>query len=108
MSLLGCIRSDGSLDIMEAFQRLNDDDGGEVNVGEEPSIMDCIMPEGGLDVGKFLRQQNLLSLFEMSILKEAGVIDNGCSPTGNVASRERLIAVGGTVALCCMKFGMEN
>jgi hypothetical protein len=33
---------------------LNDDDGGEVNVDEEPSIMDCIMPEGGLDVGKFL------------------------------------------------------
>jgi hypothetical protein len=29
----------------------------------------------------------------MSILKEAGVIDNGCSPTGNLAGRERLIAI---------------
>jgi hypothetical protein len=80
-------------EVLEAFQRLNDDDGGEVNVVEESSIMDCIMPEGGLDVGKFLHWQNLLSLFEMIILKEAGVIDNGCSPTGYVASRKRLIAV---------------
>ena len=78
-SLLTCIRSDGTLDIAQALATL-DDDGDEGQV-EEPSLFPCITPEGRLDIANFLRQQDQISLLELSSLKEAGLIDNGCSPT---------------------------
>lgn len=78
-SLLTCIRSDGTLDIAQALATL-DDDGDEGQV-EEPSLFPCITPEGRLDIANFLRQQDQISLLELSSLKEAGLIDNGSAPT---------------------------
>jgi hypothetical protein len=78
-SLLTCIRSDGTLDIAQALETLDDD--GDEGLVEEPSLFPCITPEGRLDTGNFLRQQDKISLLELSSLKEAGLIDNGSAPT---------------------------
>lgn len=63
-SLLNCIRSDGSVDFVQALAAL--DDGNMCQV-DEPTIFTYISPEGGLDVHKFFMQQHEISLPKLSI-----------------------------------------
>ena len=87
-SILNCVRSDGSLDFVQALASLAEDD--DVCHIDEPSIFTCISSEGGLDIHNFLKQQHKISLLELSILKEAGLIDNGSILTNsNAAARVR-------------------
>ena len=76
-SLLRCFRSDGTLDIAVAFEQLDED-----SQLDEPSLLGCIRPDGSLDVGKFRQFQDAASLFELTLLKESGLIENDNSPTG--------------------------
>ncbi len=48
----------------------------------ESSLLGCIRSDGGLDIGKFRQLQDLASLFELMLLKEAGLIENDNTPTG--------------------------
>jgi hypothetical protein len=86
MSLLSCIWSDGTIDVSQALQSLNDDDDDEECHLDEPSLLECVTQEGQLDVTLFFKRQEKLSLLEWSIMKESGLIDNGGSPTGSEVS----------------------
>jgi hypothetical protein len=63
-----------------------DEDSDEFCIGDEPSILESIKPDGGLDIGCFLHHQEVLSLLELSILKQTGLIDNSGSPTGSLTT----------------------
>jgi hypothetical protein len=63
-----------------------DEDSDEVCIGDEPSILESIKPDGGLDIGRFLHHQEVISLLELSILKQTGLIDNSGSPTGSLTT----------------------
>jgi hypothetical protein len=76
-SLLRCFRSDGTLDIAIALEQLDED-----SQLDEPSLLGCIRSDGGLYVGKFRQFQDAASLFELTLLKEAGLIENDNTPTG--------------------------
>jgi hypothetical protein len=60
-----------------------DEDSEEINIGDEPSILECIKPDDGLDIGCFLHHQEVISLLELSMIKQTGFIDNSGSPTGS-------------------------
>ena len=78
-SLLSTMRQDGSIDLERALHLLDDADD-EYHV-DELSLLSCINAEGGLDVAKFLQQGERASLLELTMLKEAGLIDNARNPT---------------------------
>jgi hypothetical protein len=69
-----------------SFMGWLDEDSDEVNIGEAPSILECIKPDGGLDIGRFLHRQEVISLLELSMLKQTGLIGNSGSPTGSLTS----------------------
>jgi hypothetical protein len=82
-SILWCFQSDGTLDIAIALEQLNDDsDNDDDSQLDEPSILQCIKSDGGLDVSKFRQFQDAALLFELTLLKEAGLMENDNSPTG--------------------------
>jgi hypothetical protein len=60
---------------------LNDDV--EEHQVDESSLLDCIDAEGGLKIKNFMLRQQEVSLLELSILNEAGLIDNSNSPCGS-------------------------
>jgi hypothetical protein len=84
MSLLSCIQSEGSIDVSQALQSVNDDC--EECPVDEPSLLECITQEGWLDVTLFLQWQEKLSLLELTIIKESGLIDNGGFPASSEVS----------------------
>jgi len=79
-SLLDCVRPDGSIDLQRALNFLTDVED-ECHV-DESSVFSCMNAEGGLDLAKFLQVADTASLLELSILKEAGLLDDANTPTG--------------------------
>jgi hypothetical protein len=73
-SLFSCMKSDGTSDLQRAL-RVLDDVEDECHV-DECSLFSCFNAEGGLDVAEHA------TLLEMSILKEAGLLDDSNKPTG--------------------------
>jgi hypothetical protein len=87
-SLLHCIRPDGSIDIERALGYQYDVED-ECHI-DEASLFSCLNAEGGLDAAKFVQMQEDRSLLELSVLMEAGLIDNSGTPTGATVTEERL------------------
>jgi hypothetical protein len=79
-SLVDCVRQDGSIDLQRALNFLADVED-ECHV-DESSVFSCMNAEGGLDLAKFLQVADTASLLELSILKEAGLLDDANTPTG--------------------------
>jgi hypothetical protein len=68
---------------MTAFRELHEY--GESTI-DDTSLLACMMPDGGLDIMKFQFKEKA-AMFELSLLNEAGVIDNDTSPTRKVIDR---------------------
>ncbi len=79
-SLFTCMWPDDTIDLNRALHVLDDVED-ECHV-DESSLFSCMNVEGGLDMAKFLQLVEHASLLEMSILKEAGLLDKSNKPTG--------------------------
>jgi hypothetical protein len=78
-SFLKHMRLYGSIDLDRALHLLYDvNDEYHVN---ELSLFSYMTEEGGLDIAKFLQLGECASLLELTMLKEAGLIDNASNPT---------------------------
>jgi len=65
---------------MTAFRELHEY--GESTI-DDISLLACMKPDGGLDIMKFQFKEKA-TMFELSLLNEAGLIDNDTSPTRKV------------------------
>jgi len=78
--ILICLWSDATLDIKTVFRELNEyDDDSPI---DEPSLLAWIKPDWGLEIMQLCQFQEKVTLFELPLLNEAGLIDNDTSSTG--------------------------
>ena len=78
-SLLSFLRPDGTIDIVGALKRLDEDE--ELLHDDDFSILDCVERDGTFNLFKFVGRREQPSLLEMSLLHEVGMIDNANTPT---------------------------
>jgi hypothetical protein len=75
-SLLSCVRPDGSINLTAALRRSTMEDRDEEILWGETSLLECFDSSGNFNMSKFLQRQEEVSLFEMTLLYEADIIDN--------------------------------
>ena len=75
-SLLSCVRPDGSINLTAALRRSTMEDRDEEILWGETSLLECFDSSGIFNMSKFLQRQEEVSLFEMTLLYEADIIDN--------------------------------
>jgi hypothetical protein len=78
-SLLSFLRPDSTIDIVGTLKRLDKDE--ELLPDDDYSILDCIERDGTFNLFKLIGRREQPSLLEMSLLNEAGMIDNTNTPT---------------------------
>jgi hypothetical protein len=78
-SLLSFLKLDGTIDIVAAVKRLDEDE--ELLPDDDFSILDCVERDGTFNLFKFVGRQEAPLLLEMSLLHEAGLINNNNTPT---------------------------
>jgi hypothetical protein len=75
-SLLSFLKPDGTV---AALKRLDEDE--ELLPDYDFSILDCVERDGTFNLFKFVGRKEEPSLLEMSLLNEAGLINNNNTPT---------------------------
>jgi hypothetical protein len=75
-SLLSCLQSDGSINVGAVISRLSKEEDEEALLMDELSILECFKLGRVFNLYRFLQRQKEISLFEMSLLYEADMMDN--------------------------------
>jgi hypothetical protein len=78
VSLLSFLNSDGSINLADALKQKDDEE--ELFPDHQFFILECLENDGSLNLFKFSRCQENLSLFEMSLLHKAEMTDNSNNP----------------------------
>lgn len=75
-SLLSCLQSGGSINVGAVISRLSKEENEEALLMDELSILECFKLGRDFNLYRFLQRQEEISLFGMSLLYVADMIDN--------------------------------